>query len=334
MIWYLPDLLRKDPSPALRASITALGLASISGQQAIPKSNRSIVAAYGKALCVINDALRNPTTAISDSTLTAVSVLSLYEMITSKMGKNQMHGWMNHTLGATRILELRGEEQLNSDLGRFLFQNLIVVNAVGALIFRYSKHQSQKIEILSEIAASNQDENSRARHQFYMIALRVNDLVIKIDHAEKTTENLQSLLGEGLVLEADLGSWAMSLGQNWHYTVIEGISSPNHKDSMSPKGRNGYYKYHSLDIAGMWNLYRQTRIMVNETTRSVSHCLLEFEWKYEWEYIMFQAIDTIDQLADDILDTVGFYLRFGPPGIGAVLRLQLPLFIAAICTDL
>lgn len=49
-------------------------------------------------------------------------------MITSKMGKNQMHGWMNHTLGATRILELRGEEQLNSDLGRFLFQNLIVVN--------------------------------------------------------------------------------------------------------------------------------------------------------------------------------------------------------------
>ncbi|KAJ5947267.1 hypothetical protein N7466_000282 [Penicillium verhagenii] len=335
MIWYLPALLRKDPSPALRASITALGLASISGrqEQPIPKSSRLVVEAYGTALCAINDALKDPAMATSDSTLIAVSVLSLYEMVTSNMGKDQMHGWMNHTLGATRMLELRGKEQMNSDLGRYLFENLILVNAVGALLFRYSKHHSQKIGMLSKLAASTQDESSRARHKFYTIAVRVNDLVVKIDHAEKTMGNLQYLLGEGLLLEADLESWGLSLGQDWHYTFIDGIPSPAHENSNSPTDHSRYHKYHSLDIAGIWNLYRQTRIIVNETIRTVSHCLLGLEWTYEWEYIMFQAVDTIDQLADDVLDTVGFYLNSGPSGVGAVLRLQLPLFIAAICTD-
>lgn len=46
----------------------------------------------------------------------------------SKMGKHSMHGWMNHILGATRMLELRGEEQINSELGLFLFENVTLLN--------------------------------------------------------------------------------------------------------------------------------------------------------------------------------------------------------------
>lgn len=45
-----------------------------------------------------------------------------------KMGRPEMHGWMNHILGATRMIELRGEAQINSDLGRSLFETVTLLN--------------------------------------------------------------------------------------------------------------------------------------------------------------------------------------------------------------
>jgi hypothetical protein len=49
-------------------------------------------------------------------------------MIMGKMGRHEMHGWMNHILGATRMLELRGEAQMDSELGRFLFETVTLLN--------------------------------------------------------------------------------------------------------------------------------------------------------------------------------------------------------------
>lgn len=44
------------------------------------------------------------------------------------MGRHEMHGWMNHILGATRMLELRGETQIDSYLGRCLFETVTLLN--------------------------------------------------------------------------------------------------------------------------------------------------------------------------------------------------------------
>ena len=60
--------------------------------------------------------------------------------------------------------------------------------------------------------------------------------------------------------------------------------------------------------------------------------ILNFEWSHECEQIMFQSSAVIDQLVDDICASIDFYFVYGPPGISAVLRLQLPLFVAAVCT--
>lgn len=83
----------------------------------------------------------------------------------------------------------------------------------------------------------------------------------------------------------------------------------------------------------MWSFYRQMRIIVNEMIRSIAHYILGFQWTYEGEQIMVRSIAVMEQLADDICASIDYYFIYGAPGVAGVLRLQLPLFFAALCTD-
>lgn len=80
ILWYVPELLCKESSVALQAASRALGLASMSGMQETSNLGRSAAESYGMALCATNDALRDPALATTDSTLTAVMMLSTYEV--------------------------------------------------------------------------------------------------------------------------------------------------------------------------------------------------------------------------------------------------------------
>lgn len=57
-----------------------LGLVSISGRQPMPRLSSSAVGASSKAPYALNDAFRTHDVATSDSTLTAVTMLNIYEM--------------------------------------------------------------------------------------------------------------------------------------------------------------------------------------------------------------------------------------------------------------
>lgn len=74
---YLPELLHKDPSPALQSTMKVVGIANMS---MMPESRRSARQEYSIALRAINDALRDPVAAKSDSTLAAVLLVSVYEV--------------------------------------------------------------------------------------------------------------------------------------------------------------------------------------------------------------------------------------------------------------
>jgi hypothetical protein len=89
ILWYVPELLCKESSVALQAASRALGLASMSGMQETSNLGRSAAESYGMALCATNDALRDPALATTDSTLTAVMMLSTYEVRFSPLIKKE-----------------------------------------------------------------------------------------------------------------------------------------------------------------------------------------------------------------------------------------------------
>lgn len=177
------------------------------------------------------------------------------------------------------------------------------------------------------------NESTKSRQRFFRIIVRLNDLSIKLDKTEKSPENLECLLREALHFEADLKSWASSLDQSWRYTVINTKASSRNENICFATGRQSQHRYHDAGIAGLWNFYRQMRIIVNDMIRFICQHILNFQWSHECEQIMFQSTAVIDQLVDDICASIDFYFVYGPPGISAVLRLQLPLFVAAVCTE-
>ncbi|KAL2830829.1 hypothetical protein BDW59DRAFT_158269 [Aspergillus cavernicola] len=334
MFWYVPDLLRTSPSPALQATMKALGMASMSRMQTMPDLRRPAAEEYSKALRATNDALRDPVLAKSDATLAAVAALGTYVVRVHEM--TMMHGWMNHNQGATKLLELRGEEQLDSELGMELFTVVRLLNVLSNALFRYSMHHSPMIAELSKMAEVKRDANTRPIETFYELVVRLNDLAIQIDKDGKSAENLGPLIGEALHLDADLKLWSMFLGRAWHSTVIDTPPLPElhvDKNVYTPIRGERYHMYPSLGIASIWNFYRHTRIMLNEMIRSISLRCVEFQRTSEWQQVVSQSATVIDQLVDDVCGGVVFHFISGAPGLGATLRLQWPLFIAALCTD-
>lgn len=80
LLSFLPGLLSTDPSFTLQATIKAIGLASLSRIHNLPHLRRLAGQEYCTALLSLNQALQNPVTAKSDSTLATVTLFSMYEV--------------------------------------------------------------------------------------------------------------------------------------------------------------------------------------------------------------------------------------------------------------
>ena len=80
LLSYLPQVLREDRSPALEATIKAVGLASMSRAHSLPELKYAAGLEYSAALLATNRALEDAVAAKSDSTLAAVVLLSTYEV--------------------------------------------------------------------------------------------------------------------------------------------------------------------------------------------------------------------------------------------------------------
>lgn len=76
----LPSLLQQEASPAVMASINAMGLAALGNIHNSPHLIREARQQYTIALSETNSALQGTVTAQSDATLAAVLILGLYEV--------------------------------------------------------------------------------------------------------------------------------------------------------------------------------------------------------------------------------------------------------------
>ncbi|PYH67976.1 Zn(II)2Cys6 transcription factor [Aspergillus vadensis CBS 113365] len=288
LLSYLPHLLSTDPSPALQATMKAAGLESMARINRLPELKRAAGEQYGKALIATNNALRDPVSAKSDSTLGAVILLGMYELNTFP---SPMRGWSQHVRGATKLVELRGMEQLNSSTGLELFRLVRLQN--------------------------------------------LHDLSIEVDDAalaDDSIDTLSILVSKALHLDTDLRSWAMSLGPQWQYSVVDTHSNPTSRPQF-PLHSDTYHVYKAVGVVSMWNHYRQTRIIIHEMIRSMALRLWGLQGTSECQQIVFDSIDTIKQMTDDICASVPYHFVSGEVTFTAVVRLLWPLFVAGDCAS-
>ncbi|KAJ5676267.1 hypothetical protein N7462_009164, partial [Penicillium macrosclerotiorum] len=332
LLSFLSSLLKNDPSPALMASAKAIGLLGIAN---IPDLKKLARKEYSIALCATNSALRNLKTATSDSTLGAVVLLGLYELLTSRPTK-MIGGWKYHAQGAARLLELRGEEQLNSPVGIELFTVVRFQNVIGRVFFRLScrAYNSPKIAALSKISMSKRNKRTRPIESLYNMLVELSDIAIQVDeaHLRSDLKKQQFLIDKSLLLDASLQMWTTSLSPAWYYTVIDDPRSHLPSSTYPPIFDDRYHTYHDVSIATMWNNYRQTRIVLNEMIRAMALRLWSSQNDPQYQQIVSRSIGIIDQMAGDICDSITYYFTSGEIGFGSIFRVLWPLFIVGRCT--
>lgn len=107
----------KASSSCLRYAVDATSLMTFANISNAPQFAMKARQGYGKALRNLRDALAEPSTAVQDDTFAAVVLLSLYEDISGE--RNGLYS--SHTAGFEFLMKIRGEGQLESQMGRDMF---------------------------------------------------------------------------------------------------------------------------------------------------------------------------------------------------------------------
>ncbi|QMW30762.1 hypothetical protein G4B84_006143, partial [Aspergillus flavus NRRL3357] len=301
---YLSDLIHTEPSEALQATIKAIGLACMSRIYHVPELRRSAGEEYSKALRATNANLQDAVSATSDSTLGAVVTLSLYEPI----------------LGDCWSLVLTYHPQ-------------VMMN----IFFRTSCHRSPTIAALSNRARTFGDTDSQAIDDFYDILITFNDLSMTIKEAYKNDGfrgNIAPLTGQALRLDADLVSWASSLGLAWQFTVARNSPSFSSGGIHIRSYDDEYHVYPSINVAVLWSHYRQARIVLHEMIQTMCLNVSERQAMPKSQQIMLKSSTINKHLVKDVCSSVPHIFTSGEAGFGGVARLPWPLFVAADCTNI
>lgn len=100
----------------LLATVDAVSLAFFTFHDFDPRTAQITQQKYSSALPLLNQALKDPESATSDSTLTAVLLLDLFEKLTSNSPES-IDTWMGHENGALALIRMRDISRLQHYIG-------------------------------------------------------------------------------------------------------------------------------------------------------------------------------------------------------------------------
>ncbi|KAL2872844.1 Zn(II)2Cys6 transcription factor [Aspergillus lucknowensis] len=337
---FLPHVSNTPSGRAVMASLNAVGLAALSNIYMSPKLGVSARQEYITALAETNAALGDPIQATSDASVIAVIFLSMYEIMTCN-GPPLMDKFLNHVEGCTKLLELRGTDQLKTSVGLGLFSQFRMTILLGNL---WLKRPTPSFLIdLSKESLACCGEKSRMGDELFFHLARVGDLCAGLRNG--AVIDPVKVVKEALKLDAELSSWAMEVEPERRYTVVdfpESTNAVNAYASFRLIYGSQYHVYPDTIVSSCWNDYRLSRLILLELICVLCDHLARKDGPTGAEYRQTVARSTTlsRQLCEDICASVPYHLGatqtspaedLSSSRTGGVLRLIWPLFIAADC---
>jgi hypothetical protein len=117
--FVIPMIKTEPPNSTLSYAFGAVALAGMGNRPNAKTLLPSAGEQYSRALQHVNAALRDPVLQKADSTLAAVMLLGLFELITSR--RTNIMAWGSHIDGAVMLVKMRGKKQLRTKIGQSLF---------------------------------------------------------------------------------------------------------------------------------------------------------------------------------------------------------------------
>ena len=299
--------------PAVYATALA-SWARESRQQGLMRLARSY---YSKALAQTNKALGDPRLAVYDDILLSVLLLSAFEALAFR-GRKSPTNWTAHVQGSATLLNLRGDKQLDSEIGRCLFHqtsmNIRTSCAQRRIPFppNFSRLQKHAATVLD--ANSPSFRLGRLIHGFAALRVSMPGMLAT------------AVVHEALYLDGEAIDLFDRMVIRQPYKVITKVESPS--EAYTYKGL--MHQYQLQNDARLCNVMRMIRLVLNEWIFcSFQHELRgivvdrpapEDPLSVEWDRLPTRAGLNAEELIDDTLASVPYSLELLDRGSSASAR--------------
>ncbi|KAF2651887.1 hypothetical protein K491DRAFT_606029 [Lophiostoma macrostomum CBS 122681] len=297
---YLPSLYNDaDTSSPLPAVLHAASLASLSHETGDPSLMELARKSYVKGLTSTNTALSNATTAVQDSTLASILLLSLFEALVWD-GIYTAINWTAHTMGAMALLKLRGEAQFRTEIGRRMFSQ-VGNNVRVSCIQRQVRSPPELLELLSIAEPYFEGFNPK-----FMLAHLATELTELLDRGRRAQGRMPPLEIVRATRQLDVKFMhAMKrLPPEWQYRETQS------QDETSISFQGTMHQYPSHHVAQFWNSYRMIRVLLNGIVYHVARCEIERTSLPDIEFLEAEqkAIVNITAMAEGICASVQHFM--------------------------
>ncbi|KAK4910331.1 hypothetical protein LTR66_017439 [Elasticomyces elasticus] len=249
---------------------------------------------YGQALKHLNIALSSVQDAVRDETMGAIVLLMLFEDINSE----RQSLMSTHVAGIQYLLKLRGVQQLGDPATRSLFHfafTQMLIQFVG-LKDPVQIDLDWLLEVLSiphpiyQMMAGN--------IKITKFCATVANLLSSAEAQALDASNFMSLLERGEHLDLEFSMWHNGLPDVWMPRKFQ------------TSGGDKFILYPDLTSAGVWNYYRGTRIILQQTLLDIYRCLdhLSVPWASNGAFTLHPPEEIIIDMVTEICDTIPFAL--------------------------
>lgn len=305
---YLPQLYSDiGPESSLFPVVHAVAIANLSREMRAPELQAEAQSQYARALAATNRALVCPKTAVQDSTLASVLLLSLFETMTQQY-RQMSSSWSSHIEGATALLKLRGLEQFDSKLGSQLY--IQVSSSIRISSAQRCTRVSAEFLDFNEMAMPLLD----ADNPILRLSLLV-DAFAKFREAiaNKHVEDSEFIIDSALQLDQSVLMLLSTLPDGCDYKVI-------HVAKSEPGVFEGItHKYRDHRVAQLWNSLRMIRIFLNEAAHREISALIGADYESygldvptEWILLQEMCARNAQRIASDICASVPQFTKMSP----------------------
>ena len=289
-----------DREEQLSASIEAVGLVSLSNELGSLELSERARKRYVHAIQATNQVLQDVVMAKKDSTLIAVLLLSLFEVMTCTTRPN-MCSWESHTKGAVALIRLRGRQQMQSKLGLQLLNQATASVAISS--HRRKSEVPPELVTLVTHALQHAPEDDPS-WSFRLISIRSANLRAAIQNGSLCDPDV--IIAAALELDHDLVAWSKTLPPSWQYEIH--FVDP----AMSNKVYESFYHmYPVYGVAQGLNAWRVSRIMLNELVweQIFRHRASPLLRSQDYTALISQVVSTLATLCSEICASVPQYVE-------------------------
>lgn len=253
-VWKPPSSSSPQTSiDCVTASMAAVGLAGLSKVTRCSDTMIKACQSYGTALQLTNEALKDPASAMRDSTMLSILILGTYEFITGRTPQT-MRAWQDHVNGAAALTRMRGTAPFRTKAGTRMF--LMLCHSVLISCIQGSMPMPQAmLDLRKELGQYTNTMDPTWR----IVEPICRALKIRYDIRHGTLKDTDEIVSQLTDVENEFATIVDEMPRHWRYRCAQ-VHRPN-----SAILGGWVHIYPGFAQATTWNGMRTMRILVQES---------------------------------------------------------------------